>query len=103
MALQPGHVWSQQLVGTECLAVEPAPQISGSRCSFPGQRGSAGLWHPGWHPLCGENSGERRDSRLNKSSRLLFVVLEGGVLKLSSGLEQHHDLPKKSFPGNKMP
>lgn len=48
-----GHVWSQQLVGTECLcmSVEPAPQISGSRCSFPRQQGLTGLWHSGRHCL----------------------------------------------------
>lgn len=49
-----GHVWSQQLVGTECLSVsaEPAPQIAGSRCSFPGQQGLTALWYP----LCRENA-----------------------------------------------
>lgn len=31
-----------------CYSVERAPQISGSRCSFRGQHGSAGLWHPCW-------------------------------------------------------
>ena len=53
-----GHVWSQQLVGTECLSVsvEPAPQIAGSRCSFPGQQGL-------WYPLCRENASASNQER----------------------------------------
>lgn len=77
-----GHVWSQQLVGTECLcmSVEPAPQISGSICSFPRQQSLTGLWHSGRHCLgiqtekkTQTNDQEISNFKLNKSCRLLFA------------------------------
>lgn len=45
---------------SQCVSVEPAPQISGSRRSFPGQQGSTGAaaprLAPSGHPLCRENT-----------------------------------------------
>lgn len=34
---------------SQCVSLEPGPQISGSRCSFPGQQGLNRAGHPDWH------------------------------------------------------
>lgn len=44
-------------------SVSVAPQISGSRCSFPGHKGLTGLWHPCWHCL-GTPSAEKTQQQV---------------------------------------